>query len=193
MIFSTAPSGLSTYIDMSPLLQPWGRASAPSVVSTSAPPVPDIVARIAGSLEIGSTILGPVPIPADWLSTVSRRIKDSVIPDGREFENEGQWLTSEMAVAATDFFRLTSDVLPGEPHIYSARSGSLVAEFNGNHGVMNAVISAKSFVALVVVDGNPIEKRIDSWPARVATLREELEAITTMLRDGEHGQKTMAA
>ena len=187
MISGTAQAGLSTSIGMEPPIEPWGRGAATSVLEQPAPPTPFV--RIPGLYEFGTQVTGPIPIAAAWLPDVSRRIKDSVVPEGRQFENEGQWLSSGIAISATAFFQLTSDVLPGEPHIYSSLGGDLVAEFSGTHGVMSAVISPTRLVALVVVDDRPIEKNIDWSSIRADALRKELREITLMLRDGEYGSK----
>jgi hypothetical protein len=170
-------------------MEPWGRASASSVIVQPAPPEPTFFVRIPGLSDFGAQVAGPLPVAAPWLPDVSRRIRDSVVPDGHQFENDGQWLTPEIAIAATAFFQLTSDVLPSEPHIYSSLGGDLVAEFSGPHGVMNAVISPTRFIALAVVDDEPIEKRIDWNSVKVDTLRKNLQEITLMLRDGEYGSK----
>lgn len=191
MMGGTAQTGLSTSIGIGPPLEPWGRASAGSMIVQPAPSPPEqtLFVRIPGLSDFGAQVAGPVPVAAFWLPDVSRRIRDSVVPDGRQSENEGQWLAPEIAVAATAFFQLTSDVLPSEPHIYSSLGGDLVAEFTGPHGVMNAVISPTRFVALVVVGNKPAEKRINWNSIKVDTLRKELQEITLMLRDGEYGSK----
>jgi hypothetical protein len=109
------------------------------------------------------------------------------LPPGQEHENEGQWLTSDIASAATAFFQLASDVLPSEPHIYSSATGDLVAEFRAPRGVMNAVISQTQFIALAVVDGDPEETKIELTAESPSTVRDALKAITARLRDREHG------
>jgi hypothetical protein len=189
MIGGTAQTGLSTSIDIGPPMEPWGRASASSIIVQPAPPVRTLFVGIPGLSDFGAQVAGPIPVAAPWLPDVFRRIRDSVVPDGRQFDNEGQWLTSEIAIAATAFFQLTSDVLPGEPHIYSSLRGDLVAEFGGPHGVMNAVISPTRFIALVVVGDKATEKRIDWNSIKADTLRKELQEITLMLCDGEYGSK----
>lgn len=140
-----------------------------------------------------ASIRYPIEPAANWLSRVQRRINYSLQPSGREQENHGQWLTPETAAAANAFFQLVSDVLPGEPHIYSSSSGDeLIAEFKAPHGVMNAVISPKVFVALAVLeDGEPVPSRLEWTAAEPSAVRGALRKITQQLRDGEHGRTTM--
>jgi hypothetical protein len=178
MICSTAEEALSSSIVCEARLPAhWGQAAAEPNVPFSSP------------LTVPSAdVFGPHPAPAAWLQAVERRIRNSVLPLGHEHENDGRWLSSDIATTATAFFELASDVLPGEPHIYSSLGGDLVAEFSGPRGVMNAVISAKLFVALAVVDGEPKELKIDLAAASPKTVRDALKAITERLRDREHGR-----
>jgi len=165
----------------------WGQSS----VSQNAPAHDDPISlRLASLLTIPSAVvIGPRPAPTVWLQNIERRIRNSVVPVGKEHENDGRWLSSEMATAATAFFQLASDVLPGEPHIYSSLSGELIAESKTRHGVMNAVISPRTFVALPVIDGDPQETtRIEWTAANPARLRDTLKQISEKLRNGEHGR-----
>jgi hypothetical protein len=173
---------------MDPPREPWGRAATTSALVQRAPSSTSF-ARITGPLEFEAQAIGPAPIVAPWLSDVSRRIKDSIVPEGCQCENEGQWLSPSIALAATAFFQLTSDVLPSEPHIYSSLSGDLVAEFAGPRGILNAVISPRRIIALVVTGDSTIEKNIDWNSISANTLRRELGEITLMLCDEKYGSK----
>jgi hypothetical protein len=143
---------------------------------------------IALSINIPNEIRGPSFGPASWLASVERRIRNSIVPHGREVENDGRWLSYDIANAATSFFQTASDVLPSEPYIYSSLGGDLVAEFKAEHGTMTSVISDKFLVSMVVVDGEPIETRIEFGVVSPATIRRELTSIMTMLRTGKHGK-----
>ena len=123
MIGGVCDSGLLTSIEMAGLLQPWGKISTPSVIEQPIDTAFMSLERIAGNADFGIRVAGPVPVAAAWLSDVTRRIRDSIVPEERRSENQGQWLNREIAISAITFFELTSDVLPGEPHIYSALSG----------------------------------------------------------------------
>ena len=182
MICPTADASVLTQIVQEARLQaPFGRAALMVIVPLT-PQLADQVPRISAA-----DIVGPSVSPAAWLQIVERRITKSVLPAGRDYENEGQWLSQETASAATAFFQLTSDVLPGEPHIYSSLRGDLVAEFQAPHGVLNAVISTKAFIGLAVIDGVPEASKID-WTTTVdKSVRETLRQLTQRLCDGEHG------
>lgn len=160
---------------------PFGQAATQIGIPTD-PPLVGLVAQVPAA-----EVLGPAASPAAWLQIVERRIQNSLQPVGRDHENEGQWLTAETASAATAFFQLASDVLPGEPHIYSSRGGDLVAEFKAAHGEMSAIISTKAFTALAVVDGTPEQTRIEWNEVSRRSVRATLKALTEKLRDGEHG------
>src|SRR5260370_18624549 len=79
----------------------------------------------------------------EWLDTVKRRIKHSIMPKDQEIENVGQWLTEEIANAASTFFEEASDLLPSEPFIYASRQGDLVAEFTPKFGSLTTIYSTK--------------------------------------------------
>jgi len=127
------------------------------------------------------------PISATWLYAVQRRIQNSTVPPGRRIDNDRRWLSQDIAYAASAFFNATSDVLPGEPHIYSSLIGDLVAEFSGAHGRMTNIISQTSVAVFAVVDGIPVEKRIELRHGETAGLRQELQGLTKMLGMGRHG------
>jgi hypothetical protein len=126
-------------------------------------------------------------IPAMWLSAVQRRIRESTAPMGQNIGYDGRWLNQNIADAAKAFFERTSDVLPGEPHIYSSLKGHLVAEFSGAHGTMTNVVSETSVIVFAVVDKAPVEKRFSLSRNETDALRQELQRITKMLHTGQHG------
>src|ERR1700692_1587910 len=145
-------------------------------------------ASIAWSINIPSEVRGPSVGPASWLASVERRIRNSIVPPGREAENDGRWLTYEIANAATSFFQTASDVLPSEPYIYSAQGGDLVAEFKGEHGTMTSVISSSHLIALAVIDGVPMETRMWLGAVSSSTVRKQLNSVMIMLRTGNNGR-----
>jgi hypothetical protein len=150
-------------------------------------------ASIAWTISTPSEIRGPSTGPASWLATVERRIRNSVLPEGKENENDGRWLTYDIANIATAFFQVASDVLPGEPYIYSSRAGELVAEFKAEHGTMTSIISKNLLISLAVIDDEPIETRIELATISPSTVRKELSSIMTMLRTGKNGSTVGSA
>jgi hypothetical protein len=150
-------------------------------------------ASIAWSISIPNEIRGPSTGPASWLASVERRIRNSIVPEGREAQNDGRWLTYDIANAATVFFQTASDVLPSEPYIYSSLAGELVAEFKAEHGTMTSLISKTQLISLAVVDGLPIETRIDLGVLSSSTIRKELNSIMIMLRTGKNGRTVGSA
>ncbi len=127
------------------------------------------------------------PITATWFNIVERRIRQSVLPVDQRAENDGRWLTQDIADSASAFFKTTSDVLPAEPFIYSSRNGDLVAEFSAPHGTLTNIVSQTSVVAFAVVDGVPIEMRLELACRSRDRLRQELRQLTKMLCMGRHG------
>lgn len=132
-------------------------------------------------------LVGPTPIPADWLTAVERRIWNSINPHDVDSVNDGRWLRATIATGAMSLFQRTSDVLPGEPFIYSSRKGDLVAEFSVAHGTMTNIVSQTTVTVFAVVDGVSVEKWLDLGSTN--TLREELRELTKMLHTGWHGAK----
>jgi hypothetical protein len=150
-----------------------------SVSETSRPQLSDT--------KLESLIQAPSRIASQWLATVQERLQTSIVPKNCESENDGRWLTEDVAASASTFFEMTSDVLPSEPSIYSSQNGDLVAEFDSNHGTMTGII-AKDFVVLfAVVDGVPVERRLVLGSYGPRSLRRELQHLTEMLRTGRHG------
>ena len=92
------------------------------------------------------------PISATWFNAVQRRIQKSVAPLGQTIDDDGRWLSQDIADAASRFFKATSDVLPSEPFIYSSRKGDLVAEYLVAHGTMTNIVTQTSVIVFAVVD-----------------------------------------
>jgi len=129
---------------------------------------------------------GPQAIPAYWLADVERRIRNSVVPTERVQENDGRWISMEVANSAIQFFRQASSLLPGEPFIYSSNAGDLVAEFKAGHGLMTSIVTAGKLMAVAIVDGQTEEVNVDLTTATEGELRRELKPIADYLRKGQH-------
>src|SRR5271157_5201194 len=85
-------------------------------------------------------ISGPAGVAAKWISSIARRIQQSVPGPVPRTDDDG-WLDSDIAARALGFFDATSDILPAtEPYLYTAANGDLVAEFAGRRGKLTTVI-----------------------------------------------------
>lgn len=125
---------------------------------------------------------GPIPISASWLGLVERRIRDSICPDEVEYINDGRWLSVDVALHAMNFFQNTSDVLPGEPYIYSSTRGDLVAEFKASCGSMTGIVGTNSVIAFAVVGDTIIKKEnLELSNDKLAETRQELQRLTEKL------------
>lgn len=133
-------------------------------------------------------VQGPQPTPARWLADVERRIRDSIVPENHIDDNDGRWINLDVANSAIQFFRQASELLPGEPFIYSSGSGDLVAEFKARFGMMTSVVMTDKFLAMVVMDGQsePITVKLGS--ATESELKRELKPLTDFLTTGHHAR-----
>src|SRR5689334_6162092 len=102
-----------------------------------------------------SLIYSPRPSLPAWLHTVQQRIRNSILPQAQK-ENDGRWLSGDIAKAGSDFFQKTADLLTGEPFIYSSCEGDLVAEFSAEHGTMTSIVSSNFVLLFAVVDNVPL-------------------------------------
>jgi hypothetical protein len=126
--------------------------------------------------------------PNGCLPIVETRIRGSALPDEYGREPSTEWLSEGAANAAIAFFRNGADLLPTEPHIYSTKSGDLVAEFETANGSMTSVVSDKQTILFAVLTGDdePIQTIIRRGSNR---FRDELRSITTKLASGSsHGK-----
>jgi hypothetical protein len=138
------------------------------------------------SARIEQTPIRTRPIAAAWLSAIEQRIHGSRTLNGGEPENNGRWLQGDIADAGVEFFQSTSDLLPGEPYIYSSRMGDLVAEFETPHGTLTSIVSKKFVLIFAVIDGNSIEKKAPLSATGLGELRLELKKLTELLRTGRY-------
>jgi hypothetical protein len=84
--------------------------------------------------------------------------------------------------AANTLFVAVSNILPGEPYLYSSRAGNLVAEFENKVGRMTLIVSGDAALALASVGQERIEKRFELAGATPERLRNELTGIADRLR-----------
>jgi hypothetical protein len=125
---------------------------------------------------------GPTPVSANWLAAVERRIRDSVVPQEHAADNDGRWLSQEVANSAIQFFQQASGVLPSEPYIYSSTSGDLVAEFKTRYGVLTSVVTMSKVLAVAMVNDQLKELTLNLETATAGTLRQSLQPITDLLK-----------
>jgi len=134
----------------------------------------------------GESIRLPRPMVAGWLPAIELRIRGSIVPDGRDSENDGRWVAHDIAEAAVAFFEATSDLLPGEPFIYSSHSGDLVGEFEVGHGSMTIIVSRNFAIVFAAVEGTWTEETISLDAATLDGFRPELQRLTEKVRTGRH-------
>ena len=127
-------------------------------------------------------IRAPLNSIPKWLEAVKRRITDSTMPHDQVTENDGQWLTEEVANVASAFFEEASDLLPSEPFIYASSKGDLVAEFTPRFGSLTAIISPKSVLLYAVVNGHPEHREVSFLGEDFVALRRDLDELTEPLR-----------
>lgn len=129
-------------------------------------------------------IQGPTRLPAQWLSAVQERIQRSILPRGQN--NDGRWLTEEIALSSSTFFETTSDLLPGEPYIYTSTKGDLVAEFQSDSGIITGIITPEFVGLFAVIDGVPVERTLALANPPNST-RQGLHEFSETLRTKQHG------
>jgi hypothetical protein len=135
----------------------------------------------------GAMETGPSTLAANWLASVQRRVRDSIVPDDKLQAQTGRWLTREVANSAIQFFQMASDVLPGEPYIYSSSGADLIAEFKSKFGVMTSVVSGPVISIYTTVGGDQDEKHIDLRTATPGSLQTEIKPLMIWLVSGKHG------
>ena len=133
--------------------------------------------------RLETALYAPSPIEPSWMENKLTAIRKSVAPSPQAAIGDGRWLSQNVVNAATDFFRLAGDVLPGEPFIYSSREGDLVAEFEGKHGTMTSIVSSTFVLLFAVIDGVPVERTI----FETRGIREEVQQLTRSLLAGRDG------
>jgi hypothetical protein len=146
----------------------------------AAPAQPQAAAPLLPSDQKLGEISGPVMIAAKWISTIQRRIKQSVPTYPANSSQEG-WLDSDIATYAVCFFNAVSDVLPAsEPYLYTANNGDLVAEFAGKHGKLTSIIGKAAVNSFVIVEGQVLKATLN-FPLDRVKARRELMQITKQL------------
>jgi hypothetical protein len=113
-----------------------------------------------------------------WLPLIESRIESSIMPTEYAGMHDPSYLTEGVARSALNFFRASSDVLPGEPHMYPSLGGALVAEFEAPRGRLTMVISEATVQVFSVVDGEPHEFVIGPGSN---SFREDLKNLTVSL------------
>jgi hypothetical protein len=132
-------------------------------------------------------IFRPTQRIPSWLPSVERRIRQSVAPSTRAALDRGKWLTFEAADAAAGFLDKTADLLPNEPFIYASNDGDLIAEFEGKHGTLTAVVSPGLLILFASVGSVPVQKTVKLKEATTTCLRRSVRDFSEMLRTGHHG------
>lgn len=140
-----------------------------------------IVQPLPSDQKLGR-IDGPVVIAARWISTIQRRIEESVPGPVADTADEDGWLNSDIAAFAVYFFNAVSDVLPAsEPYLYTASNGDLVAEFAGRHGKLTSVVGKGAVNSFAIVDGQMVKSTLNFPFESVVKARQELMQLTKQL------------
>lgn len=126
----------------------------------------------------------PHPIAAEWFEPVRQRIADSVIVPGEDIHNDETAISPNIGDSSLWFFTNTSDVLPAEPHLYSSRSGDLIAEFEGRYGRLTTIISDWSVLVFAVSGETVFDMQFQLRPENVTLLRRELQVISNRISRG---------
>jgi len=149
-------------------------------IEPKAEPPPQLIRHSQFSdIQFGA-LNGPTPIPAEWLPVVERRIRDSLAPYGTEYVNDGRWLSADVVRRAMKFFDAVSDVLPGEPYIYSSANGDLVAELKGLYGSLTVIIGPTFSIAFAVVGKEILKEEVQ--PRQLDNMAPEREMLQRLMR-----------
>ena len=116
-----------------------------------------------------------------WLKAVEARIRASVLPKGQDISGSGEWLSVDSANAAINFFRLSADLLPKEPHIYPSLKGDLVAEFESEPYNLTAVVSGNETLLFAVLSNYPDEPIFEKVKRGSNHFREDVSEFTSKL------------
>lgn len=154
---------------------------------------------LLGGLQLafgGSSILTPRHsffesagvISAPWLGILEERIKNSIRDQGASLEEEEALLEKPVAEQAIRFFQATSDILPGEPYIYSSDRGDLIAEHRSPLGHLTNIIGESFLLTFAVVDGKPIQKTFDIAQCDFQEARRELSKLSKRIRVDSYGK-----
>jgi hypothetical protein len=125
---------------------------------------------------------------AEWLGVVEQRILSSLAAEGYSLESDVAWLQPDVGQAAVDFFRQTSATLPGEPYIYSAQGGELVAEFSTSDGRLTCIISPTFVLLFAAAKGETMEKRFFPKEQGMDIVRNGVTDVAKFLGTGSHGK-----
>lgn len=126
---------------------------------------------------------GPLPVRASWLANVERRLLGSIpMNNGEPVPNTGRWLELEIAWQAINFFQATSDILPGEPYVYTSRKGDLVAEFKVPKGKLTTIVGKTSLTSFSVVGDHIWRISFDLPVVNIQGARQKIKEVSEQLR-----------
>jgi hypothetical protein len=138
--------------------------------------------------EVQPGVLRAPPHPAaQWLSAVERRLQDSVGVAEFESLRDGRSLSINIVTRGKVFFQMTSDLLPGEPYVYSSLRGDLVADFRKQGATLTYIVAPESLTALLAMDGNITRELIDLESSNQGEVRKQVQILTKRFRSGENG------
>jgi hypothetical protein len=123
---------------------------------------------------------------ARWLDVVLRRLAVSIGVAGEPAD--GTWLERNIVEKASNVFRITSDLLPSEPHLSSSRQGSLVAEFPSSHGSLSMVVSASSVLLYAAHGGREYTRSLSFSDLNPERLRDVVAGLAQEAGVSQHGK-----
>jgi hypothetical protein len=180
-----ATAVVTTAVRFKPIAYPWWLGAAPA--KPDAPAQNIALERAISQPFVPASIIGPTRIPAAWLPRVEKRLRDSTLSDNVDAQDDGSWLTGDIATAAERFFQATSDLLPGEPYMYSSTKGDLVADFKFNAGSMTSIIGSDFVFSSVAIDGRIAQQRLKLENKTTDETLHELRRLITTLLARDHG------
>src|SRR5580692_11631639 len=124
----------------------------------------------------------PLPVRASWLLNVYIRLLDSILASNESLPNTGRFLEPQLAWQAINFFEATSDILPGEPYVYTSLIGDLIAEFKGPKGKLTTVVTKNSLTTYSVIGDRILKISFDLPVLNLQSARLRIRQISDQLR-----------
>jgi hypothetical protein len=172
------------FLGIHPVRSPSGGPWPPKARATPLVQVAEQVRYLSDSLP--GILAGPSTIPASWLGSVERRIRDSIGPTNWSGESDGRYIGFEIGKRAVQFFRETSDLWASEPYLYSSKAGDLVAEIKDAQISITAVIGGASAIVFAVAGDEIFREEICFDEAVSGSLRGKMKDMVGKSSTDQH-------